>query len=187
MSYDVILADPPWFYNNRKTGGERKDKTKFGGGAMKHYPLMKDHELYGMAGFVQSLASKRCMLFMWATMPRLDFAIDLMRVWGFQYKTTAFTWVKPTKDGKSFKNGPGYHTASNTEIVLLGSKGQPLPVAKKMIDPVIWQPPGPHSAKPQACIDRINLMYPDASKIELFARQHQDGWDAWGNQLEASA
>lgn len=182
--YQIILADPPWWYNNRKTGGERKNKTRFGGGASKHYPLMKDWELIGLAPFIHGLADKRCLLFMWATMPRLDFAIDLMRLWGFKYKTTAFTWVKCTKDRTSWKNGPGFYTASNTEIVLLGTKSLPVRPTKKMVNPIIMEPPGRHSAKPADVIKRIDAMYPNCKKIELFARDRAPGWDAWGKEVE---
>lgn len=183
--YQVILADPPWFYNNRKTGGERNDKTKFGGGARKHYSLMPDHELYGMATFINHLSDARCALFLWATMPRLDFAVDLMRVWGFKYRTSAFTWVKSTKDGSSWKNGPGFYTASNTEIVLLGTKGCGLKPTKAMVNPIIMRPPGRHSEKPVEVVERINAMYPNYKKIELFARSRMPGWDAWGNEISS--
>ena len=183
-TYQIILADPPWHYNNRKTGGERKNKTKLGGGAEKHYPLMPDHELYGMATFINQLAAPRSILFMWATMPRLDFAIDLMRVWGFKYKTTAFTWVKCTKDRTSWKNGPGFYTASNTEIVLLGTKGQSLKPTQTMVNPIVMQPPARHSEKPIEVIERIDRMYGKGySRIELFARGRSPGWDVWGNEV----
>lgn len=164
---------------------------------MKHYPLMKDKELLEMRDFIESLKAyadptlwqklrgqntqkKRCMLFMWVTMPRLDFGIELMEAWGFKYKTAAFTWVKPTIDGKSFNNGPGYYTASNTELVLIGSCGKPLRPDKKMISPIIFEPKTRHSAKPIIVQERIELMYPEAKKIELFSRQQRKGWDCLG-------
>jgi len=97
MTYQVIVADPPWMYSNRKTGGERKNKTKFGGGAQKHYPLMPDADLIAMRPMLDSLADKNSILFMWATCPRLDFAIQLMAAWGFRFVTVTFAWVKPAQ------------------------------------------------------------------------------------------
>lgn len=185
MKYQVILADPPWHYNNRKTGGERKNKTKFGGGAMKHYPLMKDSELLGMADFISTLADNNCALFMWTTMPRLDFGIELLKAWGFRYATNAFTWVKTSSKTGSFIYGPGYYTASNTEVVLLGVRGSMEPV-KKMAPSVIKHPRLEHSRKPDIH-GTIDEMYPSAKKIELFARRPYEGWDAWGNEISEVA
>lgn len=182
MRYGVILADPPWFYNNRKAGGERKNKTKLGGGAMKHYPLMKDHELIAMASMINDLAAENCALFMWATMPRLDFGIDLLKAWGFRYATNAFTWIKTKQDGSPIY-GPGYYTASNTELVLLGIRGKMEPT-KKMMPSVIHSIRQEHSRKPDIH-HAINQLYPEANKIELFARRAFPGWDAWGNEIES--
>lgn len=183
MKYQVIYADPPWFYNNRKTGGERKDKTKFGGGAMKHYPLMKDAELLAMRPFIDTLADDNCALFMWATMPRLDFGIELLKKWGFRYATTAFVWVKRTNSGEGLVYNPGFYTASNTEIVLLGIRGSMRP-ARQMLQSVVEAPRTRHSEKPPEVGRRILQMYPEASRIELFAREQVDGWDAWGNEVK---
>jgi N6-adenosine-specific RNA methylase IME4 len=182
--YQVILADPPWYYNNRKTGGERCNKTKFGGGAMKHYPLMKDAELMAMAEQVKNLADDNCALFMWATMPRLDFAIELLKEWGFRYATTAFVWVKHSAISNRVVFGPGYYTASNCEIVLLGVTGS-VPPTEKMVSSVIQSPRERHSSKPIEVRRRIERMYPLARNIELFAREKHTGWDAWGNEVKS--
>lgn len=179
--FGVIYCDPPWYYNNRKTGGERLNKTKFGGGAMKHYGLMKDKDLISMSPFVQELTAENCACFMWATMPRLDFGIQLLTSWGFKYKTVAFCWVKTTSKG--FKFGCGYYTASNAEIVLLGIKGKMCP-EKRLIQSVIAEPTREHSRKPDAVRGRIEQMFPSEKKIELFARTKATGWEVFGNQTD---
>lgn len=181
--YNIILADPPWWYANRKTGGERKNKTRFGGGAMKHYPLMKDAELVALAPRIKALADDNCALFLWVTDPRKDFGIDLLKCWGFRYATSAFTWVKTCLDGKTLIYGPGTYTASNKEECLLGIKGSMVPHAK-MIPSLIMKPRGLiHSRKPAVIYERIEAMYPNASKVELFARTTREGWDHWGNEV----
>lgn len=43
-----------------------------------------------------------------------------------------------------------------------------------------------HSKKPEKAYQLIESLYPNQSKIELFARNRRDGWDSWGNQLENS-
>lgn len=182
--YDLILADPPWHYNSRKAGGEVKNKTKFGGGAEKWYPLMKDKEILGMAPLIQRISNTPASLLLWATMPRLDFALEVMAAWGFKYKTTAFTWVKMTNNMERPRYGPGYYTASNAEIVLLGTKGKPMRPETAMVPSVILSPRQEHSRKPEEVHQRIELMYPEARKVELFARRaDRPGWDYIGNEL----
>lgn len=179
--YSVIFADPPWHYNNRKTGGERKKKTKFEGGAMKHYSLMKDAELLAMADFVDDLSAKNSALFLWVTFPRLDFGIQLLKAWGFRYTTAAYHWVKLGKTGKLIY-GPGYYTASNLESVLLGVKGSMRP-AKKMTPSIIFHARMAHSQKPSIFYDKARELYPDGRALEMFARDKKPGWDTWGNEV----
>lgn len=177
--YNIIYCDPPWFYNSRKAVGERRNKTKFGGGAEKHYPLMKDSDLIDMASFLESLSAENCALFMWVTMPRLDFGIELLKKWGFRYCTNAFTWIKTSKKTGRIIYGPGYYTASNTELCILGIKGK-MPPFIKMYQSVFILPRGSHSVKPPHIRCAIEEIYTDAKKIELFAREKRLGWDAWG-------
>ncbi len=183
--YQVILADPPWSYSNNKTGGERCKQNGEKGGARKHYQLMKDPELLAMRPYIDSISDKNCALFLWVTMPRLDFGIELLKGWGFRYVTNAFTWVKTVGDESAFIYGPGYYTASNTEIVLLGVKGKMKP-ERRMVPSIIMTPRMEHSRKPEEVHRRIEEMYPQDKfrHIELFARRSYAGWDAMGNELE---
>jgi N6-adenosine-specific RNA methylase IME4 len=186
VRHGVILLDPPWHYNNRKTGGERCDKTKFGGGAMKHYDLIKDKRMLRYARFLRSrlgiIAAKDCAMFMWTTGPRLDFGIEVLKAAGFRYTTTQFTWIKTKKDCE-FEPiyGPGYYTASNPEFVIGGVRGSMRPT-KKMSPSVIFHPRMEHSRKPDIH-PMIEAMYPDVPKLELFARRQYPGWVAWGNEV----
>jgi len=150
---------------------------------MKHYPLMKDAELLDMRSFIDTLAADNCALFMWATYPRLDFSVELLKGWGFRYATVAFTWVKTRRGDAHPVYGPGFYTASNPEIVLLGVRGS-VPPVRKMHPSVIQRPRGEHSRKPDDIHRAIDQMYPDSRKIELFARRPYPGWDAWGNQID---
>lgn len=82
--YDIIYADLPWSYNDKALAGNR--------GACCKYPVMNTKDMYNFP--VKYLAADDCILFMWATMPKLDEAFELMNAWGFKYKTCAFTWIK---------------------------------------------------------------------------------------------
>ena len=177
MKYDVILADPPWWYGHRSPNR----KTRFGGGARAYYPLMRDAELLTIAGHMATVSADNCALFLWATCPRLDFAQTFLNAAGFRYTTVAFTWIKLNNQGRPWR-GCGHYTAANTELVILGIKGS-MPPKKRLVPQVILSNRMEHSRKPAAVIERIEMMYPSARKLEMFARYPQPGWDAWG--LEA--
>ena len=186
MKFDLIYCDPPRWYNSRKTEGERNNKTKFWWWAMKHYPLMKDKELLDMKPFIESISNDNCIMFMRATFPRLDFAIDLMKERWFKYKTAWFVRVKTNSDW-SYRVNPWYYTASNSELVLLGTKwggGWLFKPNKTMVNQIIAEPIREHSRKPDITRDRIELMYPSLSKIELFARTTKEWWTARWNQTD---
>ena len=172
--YDVILVDPPWSYHGQQ--------AKWGAAA-KFYETMTDDDLRAMP--VSQMAHKTSVLFCWATGPRLDFAIDLIRHWGFSYRGMPFVWVKTTRLGVPM-GARGVRPSivkPTTEFVVAGSmttKGRPMPLADESIQQVVMAPVTEHSRKPDLVNQRIERLYPDASRIELFARRPMDGWDVWG-------
>lgn len=175
--YQVIYADPPWEYNHRLNN----DRLK--GGARRHYDLMSTESICNIP--VVEKAAKSAMLFMWATYPCLPDAFRLIEAWGFQYCTVAFTWVKlnPVDNGVFF--GVGYYTKSNAEICLLARRGKAIKPAVDTVSQVIISPRMEHSRKPDEARRRIELMYPEHSRVELFARRKSPGWHVWGNQVES--
>jgi len=182
LTYDVVYCDPPWHYNSRKAGAERLNKTKFGGGAEKHYQLMRDEELLEMRSMIDSLARENSVIFMWATCPKLQSALTLLTGWGYRYCTVAFVWEKVNRTNGEPIFNPGYYTASNVELVLLGARGSMRP-ERPMIQQVVKAPRREHSRKPDEVRVRIEQMYPCANRVELFARGQLEGWDAWGLEL----
>ena len=173
--YSVIYADPPWDYKGQT---QHRKNGKPSGGAITHYPTMKLDELKKLD--VQSLADDDCLLFMWATSPHLNQAIELMSAWGFKYATIAFIWDK-------MKTNPGFYTLSEFEICIVGKKGKiPKPRGLRNVRQRIVEKRTAHSAKPAEARNRIDLMFPTQQKIELFARSIPPGWDAWGNQINST-
>lgn len=176
--YDVVLLDPPWSYYGAQ------DKM---GAAAKFYPTMTDVELLNLD--VPSLLHSKSVVFMWATAPRLDFAIDLLREWGLVYRGVAFTWVKTKKDGTPI-GAQGVRPSfvkPTAEFVLVASrvaKGRPLPISDESVRHVVLEPKREHSRKPDQVHRSIESLYPDATKLEMFARRRVDGWDVWGNEVE---
>ena len=169
--YQIIYADPPWSYN---------DKSLHRGGAERHYPTMTKIDLEDLP--VKDIAEDNAVLFLWVTFPKIQDGLDLIKAWGFQYKTLGFVWIKKNKKSDSLFWGMGHWTRSNPEVCLIATKGK-----IKRIDPgvhsVIEAPISKHSEKPIVARQRIEELMGGLSKIELFARQKYDGWDHWGNEL----
>lgn len=179
FNYQVILADPPWKYNSRAN-----HKTRFRGGACGHYDLMTTRDICNLP--IQELAdSNGSILFLWATFPMLEDALQVIEAWGFTYKTVGFTWCK--LNPKSFTPffGVGFYTKSNAEVCLIATRGQVLKPAVNSISSLILSPRREHSRKPDEQYERIEAMYPTAAKVELFARHKRAGWFSWGNQIES--
>lgn len=189
QKYNLIYIDPPWHYNSKKSWGEMKDKNKFWGGAEKHYPLMKDKELVEFKTTIDNYSEDNCIMFMWVTMPRLDFWIELMKSWGFQYKTVGYTWVKTNKNW-TYRINPWYYTASNIELCIIWIKWKNWGLfkpAKTMINQIVAEELREHSRKPEQVRKNIEIMYPDHKKIEIFARTENIWWGVFGNQTNKYA
>ncbi len=174
--YQIIYADPPWSYRDK-----RDKHSRICGGASSHYETMDTQAIKAL----KVPADDNCMLFMWATFPNLQEALDVIKAWGFIYKTLGFSWIKTNKkNGKPFF-GIGYYTKSNCEVCLIGVKGKPIK-ASNSVSSVIIAPKGEHSKKPDIVRNKIIEFCGNLSRIELFARQKTDGWDVWGSEIEST-
>ena len=173
MRYSVILADPPWRFTVWSAKGT-------GRSADQHYPTMSMEEIKSLP--VDVLAADNCVLFLWACWPMIDQALDVIRAWGFKYKTRAFTWAKLTPSGLSFHFGMGYYTRANDEPCLLATPGR-MPVADHGVPSLLVSPMREHSRKPDEQYGLIERLYPQGPYLELFARRKRDGWDSWGNEI----
>ena len=173
QKYQIIYADPPWSVGatNQNPSGRRH---------VSPYLAMRQCDIFDLD--VVSLSHTDCCLFLWATAPLLPEAIYTLKAWGFEYKTVAFTWVKKNKKASSWFWGMGSWTRSNPEYCLLGMKGSPKRVSRK-IHSVIDTPIEAHSKKPDIVRDKIVELCGDVPRIELFAREKISGWNSWGNEI----
>jgi len=176
MKYSVIYADPPWDYKGQKQhAGEGSEDT---GGAEIHYPTVTLDHLKRLR--VSTVCEPDCLLFMWATSPHLDQAIDLLQAWDFAWATVGFIWDKQ-------RVNPGFYTMSQCEMVLIGKRGKiPQPRGSRNIRQFVSEMRGEHSAKPEEVRTRIEQMFPTQRKLEMFARNLTPGWDVWGNQVPST-
>lgn len=178
-TYQIIYADPPWEY--RQSGGKNGSR----GMAKTHYNTMPTEDICNMP--VEKIAGGGAICFLWATFPTLPEALRVMEAWGFSYKGAAFVWVKKNrKSGGNFW-GMGQYTRANAEVCLLGvSKGFKASeqVKSHRVHQIVEAPVGRHSEKPDEVRRRIVELLGDVPRIELFARERAEGWDAWGNEVQ---
>lgn len=197
--YQLIYCDPPWPYGNKASNGA----------AVNHYGTMSLTDLKRLP--VWSLSAPNAVLAMWYTGNFNDEAKQLAEAWGFQVRTMkGFTWVKLNQlaedhinkalaagevqdfydflallNTQSRMNG-GNYTRANTEDVLIAVRGNGLERLNASIKQVVYSPLGEHSAKPWEVRHRLELLYGDVKRIELFSRKNLDGWDTWGNECVQS-
>lgn len=170
--FGVILADPEWKWEAWSEKG--LDNTS----ADNHYPTSDLDTI--KARDVARIAADDCALFLWATVPMLPQALDVMLAWGFRYVSN-FVWVKD-------RAGTGYWSRNQHELLLIGTRGEiPAPLEGTQWPSVINAPRGKHSAKPVAAYELIEHYYPTLPKVELNARAARVGWARWGNEAPAEA
>lgn len=163
--YRVIYADPPWSYGNSGLDDY--------GHAERHYPTMTIDELCQMP--VKAMAAENAVLFMWVTSPLLEECFDVVRAWGFKYKTS-FVWDK-------VKHNFGHYNSVRHELLLVCTRGSCTPDVKILHDSVqTIERTDKHSEKPEEFRRIIDGIYPNGRRIELFSRKKVEGWDAYGNE-----
>jgi len=173
--YNIIYADPPWKYWE---GGYKNQQQHYGTLDLSIIKEMKD--INGRT--IQDIQADECVLFLWATFPYIEEALEVIKNWGFDYSTVVFVWFKTTKSGKPFF-GLGRWTRSNVEVCLLGRKGS-IPRQDASISQIIISPVEEHSKKPDIVRDKIVQLIGELPRIELFARQKTEGWDVWGKEVD---
>lgn len=163
--YNVIYADPPWQYDySQSTAREIENQ----------YPTMTLEDICNLP--INNVAGTDCVLFMWATSPKLSEAMEVLQAWGFEYRTNG-VWIKD-------KIGMGYYFRQQHELLLIATRGNiPAPSPDARVSSVIEAPRTDHSKKPEQVYEIIERMYGDLPMIELFCRNRREGWEAWGNQV----
>jgi|TARA_Y100000389_G_scaffold37566_1_gene31887 N6-adenosine-specific RNA methylase IME4 len=171
--YEIIYADPAWNFKSYSKKGDKKN-------ANQHYDCMGFNDICNLP--VCDIAGLDCTLFIWVTDPFLERSFEVIKKWGFTYKTVAFTWAKRNKKSDSYFTGLGYYTRANPEMCLLATKGKPKRYSKSVKQLVVSKL-REHSRKPDRIRNDIVELSGDLPRIELFARQKADGWDSWGNEI----
>ena len=171
--FSVIYADPPWEF--KVYSGKGKDRS-----AERYYDTSSLDAIKALP--VGALAAADCALFLWCVMPELPGALDVIKAWGFEYKTAGLVWIKQNRSGDGLFTGMGFWTRANAEMCLLATKGAPQRMAMD-VHQVIAAPVAEHSQKPDEARKRIQRLL-NGPYLELFGRTPVPGWTVWGNEIE---
>lgn len=179
------MIDPPWRYLTRSAKGMGRSPDR-------HYETMSLDEIKALP--VRDLAAKDCVLFMWVIDSHVELAMEVVKAWGFTYKTVGFYWAKQNQDRKTFFAGTGHWTRANpehvfeaylddeqeVERVFLNTIGRPKRLMKD-VRRLLIAPRREHSRKPDEIYPAIERLV-DGPYCELFARHHRPGWSSWGKE-----
>lgn len=168
--YDVIYADPPWSYRDKACNGSAENQ----------YKTMSLSDICNLP--IKDISKKDCVLFLWTTYPMIAESLKLIESWGFTYKSIGFQWIKLNKKGIGYFLGLGRWARGNTKPCLIATKGKPKRQSAS-ISQLIFAPLTRHSAKPPVVRDKIVQLMGEGKHIELFAREHCENWDCWGNEV----
>lgn len=175
--YELILADPPWVFNDKNSGGSYKS------GSANHYDVMGAKSLCDLP--IKHITADNCLLALWWVGSQPVEALRIVNSWGFSLKTmTGFTWWKQTKSGTD-AFGMGHLTRQSTENCLFALKGKNKRVNASVRN-FIGSERLKHSEKPAEARDRLVQLLGDVPRVELFAREKSPGWDTVGLDLDGT-
>jgi N6-adenosine-specific RNA methylase IME4 len=175
-TYSTILVDPPWRFLNR-TGKVAPEHKR-----LHRYPTMSFDEIGNLP--VNRYATDKAHLYMWTPNALLPEALNVMKAWGFKYKTN-IVWYKVRKDGGPDGRGVGFYFRNVTEMLLFGIKGsmRTLAPGRRQVNILISRKEE-HSKKPNGAYDLIKQCSP-GPYLELFARERVIGWTQWGDEVDS--
>lgn len=172
--FGTILADPPWQFNNR-TGKMAPEHRR-----LRRYTTMSLEEIMELP--VPKIAKHSSHLYLWVPNALLSEGLEVMKRWGFTYKTN-IVWYKVRKDGGPDGRGVGFYFRNVTELVLFGVRGslRTLQPGRRQVN-IVSSCKREHSRKPDELYNIIESCSP-GPYLELFARHERDGWAQWGNEI----
>lgn len=171
MSFNCILADPPW---PMKMAGKRKRSKEGQRPNTLPYPTMSIEQICNLK--VREMASDECHLWLWTTNSHLEEGFKVMRAWGFKYLVPVH-WIKPSGTGNWFIH--------RTQTCLFGYKDKcRFSLARYRPNLILTGDPVRHSQKPVEFYSLIESVSPEP-RLEMFARNVRSGWFVWGNEVQS--
>ena len=174
--YDIVYSDPPWKQtkgNLRKCRPNQKKELDYNTMNLEDIKLLhKD--------FLEKNTSEYHNVFMW-TIDKFIFDTEkFMKDLGYELHARMI-WDKT--------NGvaPAFTVRFSHEYLLWFYKKNKMLKINKDVQgkycTVFREKSTKHSKKPLFAYEMLENMFPEAKKIELFARNTREGWDCWGNEV----
>jgi N6-adenosine-specific RNA methylase IME4 len=123
---------------------------------------------------IPAMAETNAHCYLWTPNALISEALEVMRCWGFEFKTM-LVWVK-------HQMGLGNYYRNSSEPILFGVKGR-LPVQRHDVRTWFLADRQEHSRKPNAFYQMVELMSP-GPRIDVFSREKRAGWDQYGDQCD---
>ena len=174
QKFHTVLADPPWRFVNR-TGKVAPEHRR-----LSRYETMKTSDICLLP--IAEVIVEPAHLYMWVPNALLPEGLEVMKAWGFNYKSNII-WHKIRKDGGSDGRGVGFYFRNVTEVLLFGVRGKnarTLAPGRRQVN-MMESRKREHSRKPDEQYDLIESCS-RGPFLELFARGTRPGWTYWGNQ-----
>jgi len=172
-TYDLVMVDLPLRWVGYSTKGEGRSPQR-------HYDTMDVPGLIAWRPMVEAFTAKNSAFAFWVYGPRLPDTLRVIEGWGLTYKSELLIWRKT--GWRRF--GGGKTTRKSVENVWLATRGKGLPIRDHGVDQFFETPRGEHSEKPEEAYRRLERLYGNVRRLDLFARLVRRGWTAWGNQVE---
>lgn len=162
--YRVIVADPPWPYELRKSDPSHR--------AAHPYPQQSISDICKTN--VAGIAHADAIMWLWTTNHHIREAFTVLDAWGFEQKTI-LTWVKD-------RFGTGDWLRGQTEHCLMATRGKPI-VELTNQTTVIHGPLRKNSQKPDEFYDFIEKLCPSPRYATLYHRGiSRPNWDGHGDE-----
>lgn len=180
VKYRVIYADPPWRFGSKMYQDSNRKMLKLD---EVQYNTLSINEIKNLD--VNGISHSNSICFLWVPDSHIKEGISVLESWGFEYKTIGFNWIKRYSSGSFCVNFAPW-TLKSWELCLIGIKGiMGKYKQRNNIKGLLIETRTQHSRKPDEVRNRINLLFGNVPKIELFARQKNQGWHVWGDEVES--
>lgn len=182
-TFDLVVVDLPLRWTGWSAKGEGRSPQR-------HYPTMDVAALSRLP--VPDLLAKHAAVCFWVYGPRLPDTLKVSEAWRLTFKSELFTWIKTTAAGVPW-DAKGKTTRKTSENMWLTTRGRGLRILRHDVSQEIIDEPAAeaifaqrrsHSEKPDEAYKRLEQLFGDVRRLELFARRERPGWTVWGNEID---
>lgn len=174
MNYQVAVIDPPWSFQTWSPAGDGRAP-----------PYRTQHGDWIASLPITRLLADDAVVLLWVTDPMIPLALRCLDAWGLKYKTVGFYWTKEKPSGKEHI-GTGYYTRANPEQCWIATRGRGLHRESAAVRRWLHAPVGDHSVKPDEFYRRVEQLFGDVRRVDVFARRPRAGWDVIGEEIDGN-